>query len=105
MSSFVVATPDAFAAASENLTGIGSAIRQAHAAAAGLDGNIIAGLDSTGTSADVPTANNATATGGSGGNGSSGQTGFNGTEGDVFAVNSQNSDGQTGTGTNGANNP
>ena len=99
MSSFVVATPDAFAAASENLTGIGSAIRQAHAAAAGLDGNIIAGLDSTGTSADVPTANNATATGGSG------QTGFNGTEGDVFAVNSQNSDGQTGTGTNGANNP
>jgi len=34
MSSFVVATPDVFATASENLTGIGSAISQAHAAAA-----------------------------------------------------------------------
>jgi len=41
MSSFVVATPDAFAAASENLTGIGSAITQAHAAAAASTSQVL----------------------------------------------------------------
>ena len=57
----------------------------------GTDGNIIAGLNSAGTNADSPSANNAHATGGNGGNGSAGQTGGNAPENaNVFAINDQN---------------
>ena len=64
------------------------------------------GSTALGTNADSPSANNATATGGSGGNGSAGLTGGNApANANVFAVNTQNMDGVTATGTNGANNP
>src|ERR1700704_3225661 len=42
MSSYLIATPEAFAAASSDLTGIGSAIRAANAAAAGSTTQVLA---------------------------------------------------------------
>ncbi len=53
----------------------------------------------------MPSANNATATGGNGGLGGNGNTGGNGTEADVFAIDAQNVDGHTATITNGADHP
>jgi hypothetical protein len=43
--SFVIATPDALAVAAQNLTGLGSAIREAHAAAAGSTTVVAAAQD------------------------------------------------------------
>ncbi|MFZ1162323.1 MAG: hypothetical protein WAO18_08710, partial [Mycobacterium sp.] len=73
---------------------------------AGGQGNVEAGLNSTGTAADHPSANGATATGGNGGTDTgAGHTGGTGGEADVLAQNTDNLDGTSVIGTPGGNNP
>jgi len=70
MPSCVVATPAAFSAAAEDLTGIGSAIWQAYATAAA---STLRGLPAAhGTPADHPSANNVIFNGGNGGSSGNG---------------------------------